>query len=253
MNAVNKVLNKRNKLLLLQPTSECTTTIYDLLVRIIQPLIGNERERLIANELLSFLNKKVGELLELFGDNNLLINQLKSQMADLFRDNEARYLEKIGELLSTIHLIKSHPEYQILAIGYKHETVNGKREKDSKDTDILFEHSVNKQKILVDILNISLDFQKIENEDGLNVIIRDRIGRKREQKLYDDEIILSYFSETIIQPFIWIYNADTIFRYKNAFKNITDKNTYPILLLRQQSDNKGNLYYDYCEADKFFN
>ena len=105
--------------------------------------------------------------------------------------------------------------------------------------------------ILIDVLNINLDYKKIENEDGLMKTLNHRLSKKRKEKDFDSEHVKSNFKSALIQPFIWIYDVDIIFKHIDFFKSVMIENTLPILCLRQRSNNEGKLFYDCVDLENF--
>jgi len=242
MKAVNRKLYERNKRLLISEEQN-PTCIYDLMARIVHPGIGSMREKAVAIGLLTSIDGAIGKLSELLLGDTFLLSQLKKQLKDLFNDNEAKYVEKIGELFASIHLIESYPSYTLRSLEYKYERINGKISNKGKDADLYFQGTNIENSILIDVVNISLDYKRIENDTGLETILSDRIRSKIQTKGFDDEDVIKYYEKAMIQPFLWVFDWDTILKYKNSLKKTYFSNSLPILLMTQQTDASGSLSY----------
>ena len=242
MKAVNKKLDERNERLLISG-ERYPTCIYDLMARIVHPGIGSTREKAVAIGLLTTIEGAIGKLSELMLGNTFLLSQLKKQLKDLFYDNEAKYLEKIGELFASIHLIESYPSYTLRSLEYKYERINGKSSNKGKDADLYFQGTSIENSILIDVVNISLDYKRIENDVGLETILSDRIRSKIHAKRFDDNDVIKYYEKAMIQPFLWVFDWETILQFKKSLKKTYFSNSLPILLMTQQTDASGNLSY----------
>jgi len=242
---INKQLEKRNSQILECLPENYSANFYDQFVRIINSEIGNKRERNVAESLLSQINTLVKELIIICKENKIPITKLKNQLSDLFGVNGAKYLDKVGELLSTIYLLRSNSNYRLLDLEFKHEPY---KKRNSKDSDLLIYDSSKKGKILIDIFNINLDYKKIENDAGLEKTLCYRIGDKHLKKGYNEPESIKSYKKAIIQPIVWIYDIETIIKYQNLFENFTIHGSLPILFLRQRSNEKRNVYYDCVEA-----
>ena len=242
MKAVNKKLDERNERLLISG-EQYPTCIYDLMARIVHPGIGSLKEKAVAVGLLTSIDNAIGKLSELVLRDVFLLSQLKKQLKDLFNDNGAKYLEKIGELFASIHLIESYPNHTLKSLEYKYERVDGKISSKGKDADLYFKGTNIENSILIDVVNISLDYKRIENDAGLETIISDRIGSKIKAKRFDDQDVVKYYEKTMIQPFLWVFDWETILQFKKSLRKTYFSNSLPILLLTQQTDASGNLSY----------
>ena len=249
MKAVNKKLYERNERLLISK-QQYPTCIYDLMTRIVHPGIGSLKEKKVAVGLLTSIDGAIGKLSELMLGDTFLLSQLKKQLIDLFNDNLAKYLEKIGELLASIHLIKSYPNYTLRSLEYKYERIIGKISSNGKDADLYFQGTDIENSILIDVVNISLDYKRIENDTGLETILSDRILSKIQTKRFDDKDVIKYYEKAIIQPFLWFFDWDTILQYKKSLKKTYFSNSLPILLKTQQTDASGNLSYLCISVDE---
>ncbi len=242
---INEQLETRNSDLLKVCPDEHATTFYDLFVRIINTEIGNEREQEISRSLLGQFNDNVKKLNNILIQNKVSSSQLKNQLDGLFRVNGEKYLDKVGELLSTNYIFENNTNFKLQQLEYKHEPHLGNK---SKDSDLLIFDEVLNGNILVDILNVNLDHEKIEGEKGLSKILSHRIGNKYIDKRYHNLQIIESFKKTLIQPFIWVYDLDTIQKFKEVFRDFTIYNSLPILFLRQRSNGQGQVYYDCVQA-----
>ncbi|WP_057937863.1 hypothetical protein [Algoriphagus resistens] len=242
---INEQLVTRNSELLKVCPDKYTTTFYDLFVRIINTEIENDREQEISRSLLGQLNDNVERLNNILIQNKLSISQVKNYLDGLFRVNGEKYLDKVGELLSTNYILENNNNFKLLQLEYKHEPHLGNK---SKDSDLLIFDEVLKGGILVDILNVNLDHEKIEDEIGLTKILSHRIGNKYIDKRYHKIQINDSFKIGVIQPFIWVYDLCSILKYEEVFRNFTIYNSLPILLLRQKSNGQGQVYYDCIQA-----
>ncbi|MBL6447625.1 hypothetical protein JMN32_15005 [Fulvivirga sp. 29W222] len=248
---INRQFKERNNKLLSKPTTTYSTTFYDLFARVIDNRIGSARELKVAHSLLGQLNGEVQKLLDILSQNSISTNQLKGQMDGLFRLNDAKYLDKVGELLSTNYILENYDHFKLLQLEFKHERHLGKR---SKDSDLLLFDKTLNRKVLVDILNINLDHKKIESEEGLSEILSHRIENKAFDKRYTDAEVVQTFGKAVIQPFIWVYDWHTIVTYKEVLGNFSVYNSLPILLLRQRSDFQSQqIYYDCIKASDITN
>jgi hypothetical protein len=242
MKAVNKKLYERNEQLLITE-KQYPTCIYDLMARIVHPGIGSLKEKAVAAGLLTSIDGAIGKLSELMLGDVFLLSQLKKQLKDLFNDNEAKYLEKIGELFASIHLIESYPNHTLKSFEYKYEKVDGKISNKGKDADLYFQGKNIENSILIDVVNISLDYRRIESNAGLETIISDRIRSKIKAKRFDEQDVVKHYGQAMVQPFLWVYDWGTILRFKSSLKKTYFSNSLPILILTQQSDASGNLSY----------
>src|SRR5690606_12644009 len=143
-------------------------------MRIVTPEIGSVREKQMSAGLLKSLNETVRQFIDLVDHDAGLVRQLKKHMKDLFQLNESRYLEKLGELYSTVFLIQQHKNFRLVSLEHKYELTDEVKKRDSKDTDILFRNEATGGLILIDILNINLDYSKIENAEGLKKTLSKR-------------------------------------------------------------------------------
>lgn len=241
---INVQLEERNKQIQ-KSHSNYSSNFYDQFVRVINMDIGSEKEQNVAKSLLSQIDDVVRQLIQICGKNDIPISKLKEQTKGLFQVNGDKYLDKVGEVLSTHYLLTNNPQYGLLDLEFKHEPQKGKN---SRDSDLkIHDASVNID-ILIDILNVNLDYTKIEDEEKLTKILNHRIGKKHEKKGYNEVITIDSYGKACIQPFIWIYDLDTIQKYLKVLESFSVYNSLPILLLRQRSDDKGSKFYDCVEV-----
>jgi hypothetical protein len=239
---MNAKLTSRNKKL--QGTqADYFTTLYDHLIRIIEPTAPNDRRTKLARGLLHFLNDQVAAFDQLTSGDRVLFNQLKDQMEDLFRDNEARYLDRVGELLSTVHLIRKFAPARLSSLKHYYTLKNNKIDTKGKDADLCFIKPDGKL-VMIDIYNINLNHELIEDEAGLNKILNDRITKKWKEKKFDDPGLTTRYEHIYVQPFLWLYDLDTIEKYNNVLSAFQRPEALPVLAMRQQSDNNENVFYD---------
>jgi len=224
------------------------TTFYDLLNFDVDSEIGTARERELSHKFLSLLNDSVKIFFELVNGDPTLIEQLKSQLNNLFRVNGYKYMDKIGELLSTNYLIKKYHDHKLIALEFEFEKPI--RPKNSKDTDLLFRQNGTNNRCLIEIFNLNLDYEKIESEEGLAKLLNYRLGKKSREKHLDTDFVKKNFHQAVLQPFIWIFDINTINKYAEFWKRFRPKNTLPILCLRQRSDSNHKLYFDCVEVTK---
>ena len=215
---------------------------YDNLVRVIEPQMGTPREREVALKLLTFLNDQIGLFFNLVNNDEKLIRQLKGQLNNLFQVNGDKYLDKVGEIASTIYLIKTQTSYTLTALEFKYEA--SIRGRDSKDVDVLFTSKSDGHSQIVDIFNLNLNFEKIENETLFGKLLDHRLSKKIKDKEFDSDYVKGQFRIACVQPFIWIYDIATTLKYKSFLGAIQSEHILPLLCLRQRSDNSGRLTYD---------
>jgi hypothetical protein len=224
---------------------EYETTFYDFFPPIIYPQTETARQKEAFQKILTLLDGAIKEYFNLVQNELGLINQLKRQLGNLFRVNGDNYLDKIGELLSTNYLIKRYDNYKLKALEYEYEKeIKGK---DSKDVDLILEEKETGNLILVDVYNLNLDYKKIENENGLSKLLSYRLSKKRSDKHFDSDFVRTNYHKAILQPFIWIYDIDTIFKYKKFWDSFSFVDTWPILCLRQRSNQSNELFFDCVE------
>ena len=240
---INKKLQDRNNKL--SAGEECEPTFYDLVLIAYYPQIGTSRQKDSYSKMLSLLNESIKEYCALVHNNLELVNQLKRQLRDLFKINGAKYLDKCGELFSAIYLIKKYTNYELKALEYKFEKEINPKE--SKNADLVFNERGTNNLILVDIYNLNLDCEEIENEEGLSKLLIHRLSKKRNEKRFDSDFVKNNFHRAILQPFIWIMDIDTIIKYKTFWKGFSFDNTWPILCLRQRSDQNNKIFYNCVE------
>lgn len=253
MNEVNEQITARNDSLLRAGNGTLKTTFYDLFIRVLEPRIGTERERVSAKGLLSYLDKVVLEFFTLVQSDSILCSKLRKQLNGLFRANEDKYLDKVGELLSLVFLMKKYPHYELVALDYKFEKEGNRINKNSADADVFFRDSLNGETILIDIFNLNLDHRKIENEKLLDKLIVERLQTKYQNKRFDTAQVKTDYTKAYLQPFIWVYDLDTITQYHDYFSNFNFNGSLSILSLRQRSDVNGNLFYDCSEVKDVLN
>jgi len=222
--------------------SNYQANFYDNLVRVIMPQMGTPREREVALKLLTFLDEEVGEFFNLVSNDNKLIEQLKRQLNNLFQINGDKYLDKVGEVASTIYLIKFLTSYTLTELEFKYEKPT--RGNDSKDVDLLFTSTTDGHKQIIDILNLNLDFEKIESKPSFKKLLDHRLSNKITDKAFASPHVKDLYSAAYIQPFVWIYDIDTILKYKSFLGGIQAEHVLPLLCLRQRSDSTGHLSYD---------
>lgn len=239
---VNAKLTSRNRKLL-EIKADYFTTVYDYFVRIINPSSPNDRLTKLARGILGFLNDQVAAFEQLTGNDEVLFNQLKDQMEDLFRDNEAKYLERVGELLSTVHLIGKFSLARLSSLKHYYMLKNNRIDTKGKDADLCFIQP-NGQLVMIDIVNINLKHELIEDEDGLIKILTDRVLKKWQSKKFDDPTLASRYQQIYIQPFLWLYDLETIEKFNHVLSGFQLPESLPILAMRQRSDANGNLFYD---------
>jgi len=239
-NRIKKNIQERDKKL--KVGDEYSTTFYDLVLFTYYLKIGDSRQKDSFLKLLSLLNDSIKEYYALVHHDPKLINQLKQQLRDLFNVNGAKYLEKYSELLSTIYLIKKLTNHKLIALQYKFEKeINPKN---STDADLVFCENNTNNLILIDVFNLDLDYKRIENEEGLSKLLIHRLSNKRNTKRFDSDFVKVNFQAAVLQPFIWIMDIETIIKYKSFWKGFSFDNTYPILCLRQRSDQNNVITYD---------
>lgn len=249
MKRINESLTKRTEKLVTCLPSTYPTTIYDLLMRIVTPEIGSVREKQMSAGLLKSLNETVRQFIDLVNHDGELVRQLKKQMKDLFQLNESRYLEKLGELYSTVFLIQQHKNFRLVSLEHKYELTDEVKKRDSKDADILFRNEATGGLILIDILNINLDYSKIENAEGLKKTLSKRIAGKIKSKRFDNPDLKRRYESVLIQPFVWIYDLDTIQKYQDVFQKFHGDVHTELLVMRQRSDGQ-HISYDVCKASE---
>lgn len=239
-----KVINEklRARLNTLESAFQYEVNFYDNFVRVIEPQMGTSREREVALKLLTFLNDQIGLFFNLVNNDEKLIQQLKAQLNNLFQVNGDKYLDKLGELACTIQLMKTQTSYILTALEFKYETST--KGKTSKNVDMLFTSKIDGHLLIIDIFNLSLDFKKIENEILFGKLLSYRLTRKIEEKAFDSDPVKNHFKFCCIQPFIWIFDIDTILKYKSFLENFKVEQVLPILCLRQRSTDTGNLLFD---------
>lgn len=237
MKKVNSQLSKRNEAII-EAKSDYETTFYDLLTLIKS---DDNSRRTSSIGLLNLLNKLIEEYSFLIKNDTPLFFKLKKQLSDLFRANGAKYLDKVGELACTLYLLKELNYAEIVDLEYKYELEI--YNKNSKDADLLFENKKTKEKILIDIFNISADFNKIENEEKLGQFLKLRVDKKRADKRFDSIYVNEKYETAFIQPFVWIFDLNTILKYKEVLDVISSKDSLPTLCLRQKTDGI-NKFYD---------
>ncbi len=241
MDAVNLRIQKRNDTLNVEG-HQYETTFYDLLVRVIHPEIGTSREKEVSLKILDFLNEQINAFMKLVGNNSELIKQLKKQLDNLFRVNGDKYLDKFGEIASTVFLMQKFGAENLNSLEYKFEKEI--RGKNSRDVDLVFSDKISKELILIEVFNVKLDYKRIMNEEGLLKILNDKLSKKRKEKGLDSDFLTGKYKYRLLQPFIWIFDIDTIFKYNDFLRTLNIENILPILCLRQRSDNEGRIYYD---------
>ncbi|MDR6338148.1 hypothetical protein HNQ91_001170 [Filimonas zeae] len=217
------------------------TNIYDFLVRIKEFPDSLERIVRVGKGLISFLDGQVNEFITLTNNNPELLRQLKEEMADMFWENEAKYLDRVGELVSTVFLIKEMAPARLHSFSHVY-LPDGTYKGDPPDADLCFEQPGRKP-VLIEIRNINLNYERITSEEGLYNIIAGRITKKWAEKKFDSPGLNERYDKIWIQPFIWIYDQPTIERYTEALNSFTFANTLPLLSLQQAADSWGNIYY----------
>jgi len=239
---VNAKLTSRNRKLL-ETKEEYFTTLYDHLIRIIEPSAPNDRRTKIAHGLLGFFEAEVAAFEQLTSGAKVLFNQLKHQMEDLFWDNEAKYLDRVGELLSTVYLTRKFNPDRLSSLKHYYVFKNNKIDTKGKDADLCF-IKTDGQLVLIDIYNINLKHEMIEDEAGLAKILTDRISKKWKEKKFDDPALATRYQQIYIQPFLWLYDLETIEKYTHILAGFQFPKSLPILSIRQRSDSNENVFYD---------
>lgn len=219
------------------------TTIYDHLILVIVPGVPMTRRKNIAWSLLHFLDQMVGEFIVLTNNDADLLRQLKKQMEDLFRDNNAQYLERVGELLSTIHLIKTLAPAKATSLKHYYEIKNGRIDTNGKDADLHLRDSTGKE-FLIDIFNVNLDHELIETEDGLRKILTSRIRNKYLKKKFDNPVLHERYLVIKIQPFIWVYSHEKIREFRHVLAEFNMVESLPILMMEQSVNADGRIIYN---------
>jgi hypothetical protein len=239
-NLINSKLKKRFETL--DSGLQYQTNFYDNLVRVIQPQMGTPREREVSLKLLTFLNDQIGLFFNLVNNDDKLIKQFKGQLNNLFQINGDKYLDKVGEVASTLYLMKTLTLYTLTELEFKYEkSLKGRY---SKDVDLLFTSTTDGHIRIIDIFNLTLDFKKIKNETLLKKLLDHRLSEKINDKAFTSPHVKEHFREAYIQPFIWIFDMDTVFKYKPLLNTIHAEHVLPLLCLRQRTDRAGHLFYD---------
>lgn len=250
MNAINKKLTLRNKNLLEKQPANYSPTIHDHLAKIINQNIGTEREQKIAGALLNIIDIGISEFKSLTSYNVDLFPQLKKQLKGMFHDNEAKYLEKIAELLASVYLIKNMPNVKLASLEEKFQLKNGLPDKSGKDADLLIQNQDSGETSLIDIVNIALEANRIETATGLENIIKDRIEKKWESKNFNDATLKDRYNNVQLQIFIWIYNIDIILKFKDVFLKFENNSILPFLFLVQYTDANGRIIFKCQKASE---
>lgn len=248
MAELNAKLTQRNRRLAIAP-DKYATTIYDLLVRIISPNAPDDRQTKTAKAMLAYLEGKVAEFTNLTGGDPVLFKQLQAQMEDLFWDNDAKYLDRVGELSATVFLTNKLKPARLSSLKQYYILKNNQIDHKGKDADMCFIDS-DGGLILIDIFNINLKHERIEDAEGLTKILNNRINEKWKQKKFDDQGLHQRYKTIKIQPFLWLYDWDKIETYLVTVKQITSLHALTILILRQRSDAKGNIIFDCKSVDE---
>ena len=241
MHEINAKLTKRN-LELEKHKNSYPASFYDHFIHVIDKKGINDRRKIIANGLLNFLEQQVIEFTSLTNGDPVLFEQLKSQMEDLFWDNDAKYLDRVGELLSTNYLIKKMMPARLSSLKHYFFLKNNEIDHKGPDADLCFIQP-NGQKIIIDIFSINSDHQKIADENGLQTFFDYRINQKWISKKFDDPLLPDRYEEILIQPFLWLYDLPTIETYRTTLANLNNTKALPILILQQLSNADGKVFY----------
>jgi hypothetical protein len=116
--------------------------------------------------------------------------------------------------------------------------------KDSRDVDLLFTSKDDGRSHIIDIVNLTLDYEKIESESLLCKLLDHRFSEKINNKAFTSTHVKEHYRTASVQPFIWIYHIDTLLNYKLLLSTIRKDHVLPLLCLRQRSDSAGRLFYD---------
>ena len=241
MQEVNAKLTRRNRDLEIT-RANYDATFYDHFIHVIDTVGGNDRRKKIAWGLLSLLEAKVSEFSDLTGNDPVLFRQLKDQMEGLFRDNQAKYLDRVGELLSTVQLIKAFDPARPSSLKHHYMQENGMIDNKGKDADLLLIRP-DGQKVLIDILNVNLDHDRITDREGLRIVLTHRIEKKWKEKKFDEPQLHARYEQILIQPFIWVYDQDTIEQYRDLLAGFVMPQALPLLMMQQGADPTGKIVY----------
>lgn len=187
------------------------------------------------------MDKLIEEFFVIVKNDANLVRQLAKQLKGLFLVYEDKYNNKIGELLSTINLVKKFASYQLESLEFKYENSSK-----GKDVDVLLKEKNSGGLILVEILNINPDEDKIGGEAELLLFLNARISKKIAAKKF--ELARKRFEDIRIQPFLWVYDFELVLKHKQTFESFEALDVLPVLCLRQRSTASGEITFDCIEA-----
>ena len=241
MQEVNAKLTRRNRDIEITRASY-NATFYDHFIQVIDTVGGNDRRKKVAWGLLSLLEAKLSEFSVLTDNDPVLFRQLKDQMEGLFWDNQAKYLDRVGELLSTVQLIKAFAPARPSSLKHHYIHKNGMIDNKGKDADLLLIRP-DGQKVLIDILNVNLDHDRITDREGLRIVLTHRIEKKWKEKKFDEPLLHARYEQILIQPFIWIYDQGAIEQYRDLLADFVMPEALPLLMMQQGADPTGKIIY----------